>query len=950
MAGDQVFAVKAKLLVSIHGVETWINQTIIFTLHVDQPTLNLIVIDSYWSSRITSGYVENIGLNILAQSLSFDQIRALYARLIPITGLRAGHGLGYAVWVRQTPINYGEYFTMAFNELTINTSRDYVVARLEINATLSIGNALYNVSKTIYLKIPLDKPEKPLRIVSIRYIYNGASARLLPNTRNLRLEITLLNTLPETIETLTANITWPGPFKPVYSSDTCTGVAGGATCTLSYIVDVLNITPGPYNVGFKINMVVNTAGSLVYMEDNITIKVVVEDPADYMPSFKLLNIYWGSGRPQYIYPGHRRAPLTITIMNNGFYTGYDTYVELKPLNKTIGVLNNNLYCGDLGSGQVCSLTYYLDLRDTRPGLLYFDIIIYSYSRVYGSMNKYVEVVKGKLVLVEPETVINSTEPIQVVGSGWLNDWPVYPGSEKAVYTATIANLYPYTVSSIYAELIPPPGMYPHDWDSLIDYVPGPVNPLSETTLSFTLDIGDLRPGDYVAYLKITYYVEAGPTGYRVTKSIPVVIRVSDPRDAVILVQYGWLGGEPPLDSYGVNYYVLFRDNEYPVMNGVLLNISLPPGITSSLTNGSQVVLTPTVIISATTPATTLTPQNLFNMLLQGQQNIPVNPTVSRGDYIAYVLKLNLNLSRPGLYIIWGRLDFIDHWGSRQYYSVEIPLVIHGKPHILDVKGDTVIRIVNGTATYHVMITNNYTTPLTNVYVVLAPATPIVIPVDNTRYYNVLPPGGQVVITYKLYYNPLQLSFATMTTYSSTYSSSTAVFTLAVIYRDASGAVNIYNTTLATLIEPFIDIVLSSDTKAEYINGLLKVNGIIINRGLDTAHSVEVIVTYGNNSGSSFIGDLDPASQAAFRIEFKTKYLGSKAHVIISYRDEYNTVYTRTYELPVYKVEPRETTQSTTSESSDYELIVVSATIVFLAIVLIIIYRFIKQHSRKLGLT
>jgi len=937
VTGYTSFALKTELYISLNGAEYWFNKTYVFTLTVDQPLLNITLLDTYWSQRVVSNTAKQLSFNILFRSDSLDQIEVLSARLEPLEGMIVRDG---GIWIRRTPVEYGEYFTITFNNIDINTDRDYVLALLNVNASLSVNNARYNISKKWLLNISLNKVDEPLQLVSIRYIYQGEYVKPLPNTRGLIIEITLLNTLQIPVETIIGKIMFNQGIEARGDTSICSNIPAGSTCVLTYTVDVQSGSGQTTGFNLDLRIVAVDNGGYIYLDQSMNGYISIDNPDRYRPRFKIIDVYWGSNQPEYVYPGDRYAPLTVVILNNGMYPSGDTVLYIKPLNTTVNTLSNSFYCGGLNPGAICRAVFYLDLARSNPGLLLFNIV-YDYNvRLYGSINNYVDVQTVEIMLPAYETMIDSKK-LMVVDQGWLNDWVVYPNTEKAVYTVTIANLYPYPLTSIYVELILPEGFNFSYINSSASYIPGPVNSLNTFALTYTVDIGSVTPGVYAGVLKLQYIVGTANNGFRTYSEIPVFFEINDPSNSLMIYQYGWLSGEPGLKTYGAVYYVLFRNNEYPSINGALLEVHLPPGVSSSVNNASIVVVNPSIMVA------TGSVQDVYRQLLGLTQapTIPSNPVISRGDIFGYNLKLNLMLDKPGNYTCQATLDFIDHWGTRRRVSFNIPLIIHGKPDRLTVDAPSEIYIVNGEAKYELSLINNYPVKITNIYTALIPQTYTLIPLDNVKYVETLEPYQSINLEYRLVYSGVS---SPTSIYGFTSGSvNTAVFVLTIVYSDASGGVNIYNTTLAVNVKPFIDVKLSPEVKAEYSRGSITITGSVINYGLTEAYSVLLTAVYRNTSSSTFIGTIDPASQAAFRLEIKTSYQGGDVTLVLTYRDQYNSTYVQTYSLPVKVVEYNQLKPSTGESSTEWERYIIISVVLFLAIAGLMIYVFLRRHSKRL---
>ncbi len=945
-----VFAVKYVYLLSINGAESWINQTIVFTQVFGKPRLNISIIDSGWTSQVMSNISVNAGFYITIQSLSRDRINQLIINTTPLGNAFFGNGHKYTVKTISLALNYGDTYTITFNGLTINTSRDSVGFEINVKARLETGQAVYYARRIYALRLPLNKTIRQIIIYNQYITSNNQPAMLLPNEKGSTLHLTILNIGPENIETLRAELRLPSgiwSYKPV---DTCSGLAAGSICGLSYPIDTGSIIPGTYNASLELTYSLSSSGSIQYYHENLEIRLVVDDPANYKPSLLLLSRYWGTGQPAYTYPGDSYASLTVRIHNTAHYPAHNPIVRLVPLDKSIRVLDENKTCGTIGSTGTCTLTYHLDLRNAQPGIKTFKLVISYYVTIYGSLNKFEDTISFSIDLPNPETMINE-QALIVTSSGWLNDWPVYPGDNDTVYTVTIANLYPYAIESILAKLQLPPGMREAYHGSLTAYTAGPVASLQETSMSFHIDIDEnTEPGTYTATLILEYYVATDGSGWRARLNLPVVIRIDDERNTVIVAQYGWIGGEPSLDTHGSKYYVLVRNDKVPVIKGSILTVKLPPGIYSSMNRSSIVVATPSMIIPSTSirsPAPT--PQQLLSVLTQ-QAAIPTNPSLGIGDYAVYTMSLVLNLSKPGVYTLNSTLDFIDQWSTRQRVELVIPLVITGKPPALNTTlTNTTIVIRGGRGRVGLIVENNYDSPIYNVYIAFIPVSPVLVPDNNVRYYRVIKPHGRVTAWFNLTYNPVQVpeSFT-----GGLITSSNGLFRIDIIYRDASGGVDYYNTSLTAIVKPFIDVELSKDTAATLTGSTLTVSGVVINYGIAPARSVEVLGYYSGKAGSTFIGDIDPASQAAFRLDVE---LGNGASgltsnnviVVVKYRDDYNTLYTKTYVLQIRRTEQVVTTTPPPRGASDYHILVITLVGLFLLGVFILLYRVMRAHMKRL---
>ncbi|MEM2453300.1 MAG: hypothetical protein QW725_02805, partial [Ignisphaera sp.] len=127
---------------------------------------------------------------------------------------------------------------------------------------------------------------------------------------------------------------------------------------------------------------------------------------------------------------------------------------------------------------------------------------------------------------------------------------------------------------------------------------------------------------------------------------------------------------------------------------------------------------------------------------------------------------------------------------------------------------------------------------------------------------------------------------------------------------------------------------------------------IVNYGLATARNVEVAVLEEDGMlGASFLGDLDPASQYAFRVEASADRPISSLVLKISYRDEYGV--SRYVELPIAISYEQRSVSPTIRVNRDHmplltHSVTIALVVVFLVFMVLILYRYVRKHMHKLS--
>ncbi|ABN70529.1 hypothetical protein Smar_1439 [Staphylothermus marinus F1] len=944
ITGTTYIVLKQSMLVTIDGSQTWLNKTYVIILTISEPALNITLIDKGWTTDTISPSADNVGLYLTFQSFSQDTIREVIFKLYLPNKVYGPNGEKEIIRVINNNINYLQAFTVTFNGLNLdNIESDHLVFNLSINAVMEHENGVYEANKSITVFLSINSPFKPLIVLGVRTTYQGQPSPLLPNSNGEAISFVLLNNFRNTISSLKAELESPSGIEVIGSNTQfINNLLSGSSTTISYMLRVGNITPGTYTLKLNIEMIIDSNGALVRQDQTIYYNITIEDPSKYVSRILLIRSYWGTTTPSTIYPGDKKAPLTLTFLNIGEYTVYAFRSKLIPMDKSIKVLNNDQVCNTLAVGSTCTVTFYLDLQNTSAGMKEFIVKTSYLQGIYGSYNNIEKEYNIKLDLPSFNAQINNSS-IYLVSSGWNNNWPVYPRSEKTIYTVTLANLEPYSIGSIVVKILPPNNIVPHNTYDDTYYVEGPIPSLQTFTASFTLDVGDIDPGIYDAKIIVDYYVYANNGGYRKSIIIPVVLEVKDPEKALTTIQYGWLGGQPPLVIHGATYYFIIRNNEIPSMNGIYFTGVLPENITYSITDTRLVNVTPQVIIPSIQASQNLQ-QQLATFLIQ--QSMPSRQSAGLGDYLSFTLKLNLNLSKPYYSKIHGAINFIDHWGSVHVINISIPFIVVGKPLEIDILPKTPLIVFdNGTGYIDLVIDNPSKNIIYDTYILLIPASMNAIPLDNIKYIGTILSQTNKTIRYMIIYNPVSISYG-----GASVSSLTVSFRANIIYRDISGSVNILNTTVAARVAPFIDLEISPDITVRYSSGELVVNGLIINYGVSSARSVYVKLIYENYSTLSFIGDIDPASQAAFRLE--TKMEKPPTHnitLIIGYRDDYNGVYEKEISLPVQIVEEAKT-PIPTAEKQDYTIYYIIVTVmvgVFLSAIFYVLHKYMKK---KIGMS
>ncbi len=952
--GVVVLPLTLRMLVNDQGTTTWIRENYTIILSLNEPVLNLSLIDASWNNPRISSEAYGASMRLLLQSMHIDQITDTILVVRSLSNqVVFSNGRNFTVQVLSGTISYGDIVSTVIDNIDIKEASNSVPFRVEVYSILRSGESYYKAYKSFDITLQFNASEQILVLSRVETLYQGQYAPLLPTSNNRVISLTLMNTRPEAISTISVNARLPEGFELKGIDGTClNGVGGGSSCTIDLHVDLGDIEPGFYNVSVMLDYIVRSNTATSIHRQMISFKVPVRSIDFYLPRMKPVEWYWGTQTPTTVFEGDRNAPLTIVVYNPSRYGASGVLVTLHPLNDTVNVLSNTSYCGTIPAGGACTSVFHIDLGNTGSGIAYFNVAIEYIFSVYGAHFNYELEYPISLRIEE----YAGGRGLEIVGYGWSNNWPVYPRTENATFQITLSNRWPYQVTGIILELMLPRG-FKEVYGKNITYITGPIQSLASFTASFTINVGDIEPGTYDAKLLVDYVVESGGPRIRVHEEHSVKIIVNSLKDSLTLLEPSWISGSPEPGSYGAILGIKIRDNSIPSINGPILEVKLPEGIYCSINNATYVRLSPGSMEAAMTPliqpssATSTQPSNIQEVLaaltgLQQTGTEPFTQNFGEGSILSFTLPLNILVNQTGVYYANMTLNFIDQWGNVRKINFTLPIRVLGSSKIIEVRTPSSIRIINGTSNLTIELVNNGTAPVYNVYVYFIPKSPLALPAEASKYIDKLPPGVPVNITFELRYNPTGVSYGatgTMIQYSS------LPVMLAILYRDVTGHQYMINTSTTVLLEPFIDLEFADDVKAELRGLNLVVSGTLINYGLSTARSVEVRVIAGDRIASTFIGDVDPASESAFRVELSLEHSVENIRIEALYRDEYNILYIKSENMTVTTIEVNATTTTAaeTSVITPTHVAVVVIVALFLAIIAFIIYRYFKKHSREI---
>jgi hypothetical protein len=940
------------IVVKVEGLartpsEYWFTQYFTILMRIDRPILNISIIDFGWINNPVALNASGASLYLTLQSFSIDTVSSIVAK-VKLVGAKFLNNLDEAVQTITTPINYGEIQTLRLSDIEV--SNKIINVTVTFSAVLIVGrNTYYRASKETSFTLLTVESLNIFRVASLHTLFRGAYAPLLPSARGITISIELVNTKSIQIAWIKTDVKVRSNLKINDVGGTCiNGVAAGGTCRIDLNVDVpSNATPSIASIDLYLTYAVRSGSTLSPFMENLRVEVPIASYRYYRPVIAIASTYWGSAQtPARVLVNQRNAGFTVVVANLGYYSVEGVVVEAIPINNTITMIKSSDTCSpQLSPGAFCSVTLYTDLGSvSRGGVALFKVIVEYVFTQYS-----VNIVDSEMFIVSlPIEEPASGKGLELVDVSWANNWPVYPNTENATLVITMANRWSYRISGIDLELILPQGFNSKEGSKAKTYIPGPEGSLQQFNIQFTLSVGNITPGRYTAKLIARYVVETGLPNTAVQEEYNVTLIVNDLSKSVEVVNVYWVGRSPQPPEYGTMLMVIVRNNFNPSMKGVLMDVGLPPGIVYADTNTSRakVPAVATNILQQIQVARVPLPQlpELVSSLLA--QQTQVQQGFSYGDLMYFYLKLNIVTSRTGLFRFNTTLNFIDHWNNVRVIPLTFEITILGSTKIVDIVAPTSIAVKRGIANTTIGLMNRGSAPLYNVYVYLVPYAAMLIPQQAVKYIDTLKPYEIVNISYTMVYNPFAISMGTTQTYLRYMS---VPFALSIIYRDANGNLQVFNTSLAFILEPFIEIVLL-DAKASVSTGsVIAVSGTIANYGIATARSVVAKVLYSGFEGETLVGDVDPASQSSFRVELKVNnILSDNVLLQLIYRDEYGRINSVNYTLQLITIRTETTTQSQQPSSIQYNhYIVIGLVTAFLAAVSITLYWYAKKHAKAI---
>ncbi|MGB9828268.1 MAG: hypothetical protein ACPLSM_07100, partial [Thermosphaera sp.] len=415
----------------------------------EPPSVNVQILDYGFTADAVLSGLNGTNIYVALQSYEPGIINIVFYRAEIVNGFFQ-NGSRAKIGELNAVLNYLDTYTFLINSVSIEESSDSVLLFLTLNAQVSRDGATFPTSINITLYLPITTRELLINVSRVEW----ASVNAYPSSTGNTLVASILNLESFSLRDVTATLNLPSVFYPqtvtVYNA--VVNAYSVSEIAFSGIAISSTARPGRYQAEITIRgFIVNRDGSTSLVTLVFSIEVIVSDPgqlSQFTPELRILDYYWGDGAPMYIYPGNSRAPFTIILQNIGLFSVSDVVVSLEPVNNDVSMLNTRLFCSpSLNPGGICSVVFYADLSNSLPGVKEFVV----------NVSYYVNAFNTEVFFMQSHT-ISVMLPSYPAGDGvilaeyrWLNNYPAYPGSEKALYYFSIVNLEAYPVYSIWIE-------------------------------------------------------------------------------------------------------------------------------------------------------------------------------------------------------------------------------------------------------------------------------------------------------------------------------------------------------------------------------------------------------------------------------------------------------------------------------------------------------------------
>ncbi len=843
---------------------------------------------------------------------------------------------------------YGDFIDVLLGPLYISSSISPGIyyADVVIRGVASIEGASIIVEQDIRLPMIISEYKSKFNIVDVEWEYNNQPAFALPGSKDITLVVRVAYRGEEDISGISPTLLLPSGFTVKETLQYPQTVVPSSVFTLSFIVDISkSLESKYYSASLNIEYVVSANDLNIVKSTNLHFPIKLSQLDSFDSDVNIIEVHWGSARPQQVYSMTEDNPLSITVVNYGPYDiqGIIASLEL-PQGFSSDVKNVSL-ANILPVGSFSETVFYISVGDIEPGYYGFNISISYIISLYGTEIRKSVNYSNILKIVDPPF---SIPYLKILGYQWENSYKVYPGTSDASLQISIGNDAPFTISAIHVYPILPDG-FSLSKGTLLPYIDGPISPWGSFSFSMEIDINDgVKPGYHKINFTIEYLLNSGGDGVKLNESLSLLIYV-ERIGGIRYLFYRWAGYSPGPGSVGASLILVFRNDLFETMDGLYAVVQLPEGFISTYTGTSMVNVTP-YSTSSLAELSNILSGDFFS--LTSNDILSSRESVSKGDYI--ILNIPLIISPEidiGVYNAVVSLNFIDEWSMVREITVKCQFNLPGSVDYVEVIEERSRLVVGDRETnVSIVVKNPGSSPMYDTYIGINSMSQVVAFSSSVKHLTVIYPGEEVELTWRASVSPITSFIGGVPVLVS------------ISYSDSIGVRHYINQTVILYVEGLarlkvIDVYIDPETP--YPNSSISVSATIVNIGSDVAKNTEIYLSgehlITNSDSYTYLGDVDEGTQIPFTLYGSLDdYEGeTKIYLVIKYGNIYNEESTIKYPITI-TVKRQPPPEGTTSQPmgfiEDYwKVLVVGAVSIFLVLSVVLIYRMYIASKSKLGM-
>ncbi|MEM3832246.1 MAG: hypothetical protein QW128_01420 [Thermoprotei archaeon] len=901
------------------------------------------IVNVQWDGgiKVYSGS-RRVSLDVTVQNMGSYTISNMLAQIILPNGFTNAYALNVINETSTAILNYGNSITLNFSPIYVSNSTKPGIyyARLIIISVVSIDNTDLIAMDNFIIPIYVNDLITPIDLVSVEWSYNGNPAPALPGSQYIVLLITFVNRGEDTYSGFQPKLLLPQGFTVFGISVDSGPVTPGSMFTIRFYMNISDaILPRNYVANLTLSFSVNPSGTNTVGSMNFSIPLYIMDPKGFDTRIHMVNAYWGTGVPNPVYPGSKNVPLTIEIANVGLYTAQAVQIGVSAPEIFIPIINSTGVASTLPSGSFASAVLYFDISpQTIPGSYMFSVSIKYFISIYGA-TIYRNVKSASMLYVSQPP--SGPPYVSIVSSGWLNNYPVYPGTQNATFNLVINNEAPFSIAGVHLKLVLPKGFTP-GVNGIESYIAGPIQQWQTASASFNINVDpNMMPGLYAASLRIDYVLLSGGNNLKVSEEKEVTLRVNS-LEGFEYITYNWVGYAPNPGDVGATLIVLVRNTEVPTLKGIIAEVQLPEGFNSTTTGMRILNATPYIFTSINQVQNLLQRTPVPSLQLAVPQQVT---QASIGDFLAIPVSVSISKNVvPGYYPIIIKLNFLDQWNVVRNVIVNGIFWLPGSSNIIQVvEGKSKLLVGNRTAEINIYFKNNGSSSVYNVYVAITNTEAPISISSTVKYIPVIGPNSEVPVSWIVSVNP-----------SINYLGSVPIV-LSITFVDPAGFRHNFTQTAILFIEGLAKIKLIDVTvepEPVYSGAMVTVSTTLINLGTYKAGNVEAwlegsdIVTL--PSSYTFVGDVDVGSQVPISLSANINNITVNkitVYIVIRFRNVFNEITTERYPITLnitHKPSQIQTQTPSLILPNMYELLIIVATVIFLSVSGYMIYILYKK--------